>query len=229
MSTQPFAGDKKFGTSILHKPEQAFIRFAVPKVPSWISTDQLTYSTIVWSLGIVIASYFANGNINWLWLVSFCIFLQWLTDSLDGAVGRYRNTGLIKWGYYMDHLLDYFFLCSIIIGYTLILPQSFNILMLFVLAIFSGFMINSYLSFAATNKFQITYLGIGPTEIRLMFISINILLIFFGKTHLAFSIPYLLIFSLIGILIVVSKTSKELWQMDMEARSPSSSKEHAPQ
>lgn len=216
MSVQPFAGDKKFGKSILHSPEQAFIRFAVHKVPSRISTDQLTYSTIVWSLGIIIASYLAYTNVNWLWLVSLCIFLQWLTDSLDGAVGRHRNTGLIKWGYYMDHLLDYFFLCAIIIGYTLILPPSFNILMLFVLAIFSGFMINSYLSFAATNRFQITYLGIGPTEIRLVFIIINTLLIFFGKTYLAFSIPYLLIAALIGIIIVVSKTSKELWDMDME-------------
>ena len=64
------------------------------------------------------------------------ITLQWLTDSLDGAIGRYRNVGLIRWGYYMDHFLDYIFLCSILIGYSLILPDNFKYLLFFLLAIF---------------------------------------------------------------------------------------------
>jgi hypothetical protein len=50
--------------------------------------------------------------------------MQYVTDHYDGKIGKYRNTGLVRWGYYMDHLLDYVFLCSIIIGYAFILPEK---------------------------------------------------------------------------------------------------------
>jgi phosphatidylglycerophosphate synthase len=30
------------------------------------------------------------------------IVFQYITDLLDGEIGRKRNTGLIKWGFYMD-------------------------------------------------------------------------------------------------------------------------------
>lgn len=144
------------------------------------------------------------------------IFAQWLTDSFDGAIGRYRKFGLIRWGYYMDHFLDYIFLCSILIGYSLILPDHFKYLLFFLLAIFGAFMVNSFLSFAATNEFKISYLGIGPTEIRIIFILVNTLLYFFGKTHLIFLLPVLLPFSLFGLCFVVYRTSRYIWAIDME-------------
>jgi hypothetical protein len=79
-------------------------------------------------------------------------------------------------------------------------------------------MVNSYLAFAATNKFQVTYLGFGPTEMRLIFILINTLLIFFGKTYMAFALPYVLIFAVFSLIIIIYRTQKEIWAMDMEAK-----------
>src|SRR3989338_9365029 len=213
----PFAGDKKVGTSILGSLEKKCIVAFAPKVPHWIETYHLTYLTIPISLCLVLFGFFAQWNISWLWGSSIMIALQWVTDSLDGAVGRLRNTGLIRWGYYMDHFLDYIFLCSILIGYSFIIPNGhFLYLLFFVLAVFGAFMVNSYLQFAATNEFKISYLGIGPTEVRLIFILINTLFIFFGKTYLAFSLPYILLFSLLGLILVVGKTGKYIWNMDME-------------
>lgn len=213
--SETFAGDKKVDQSILHKPERKIIDFLVPLVPNWISTKALTYYTIPISLLIVVFSFAAQFDIRWLWGVSIMIFLQWLTDSLDGSVGRYRNSGLIKWGYYMDHFLDYIFLCSILIGYSLILPDSFKYLQFFILAIFGAFMVNSFLAFAATNKFKITFWGIGPTEIRIIFILINTFLILFGKTYMAFALPYVLGFSLLGLVVNVYKTQKYIYKLDM--------------
>ncbi len=218
MTEETFAGDKKKGQSILGPWERRFIDWIVPNVPLWITSHGLTIATIPISLLIILFSFFAQTNIHWLWGVSAMITLQWLTDSLDGAIGRYRNVGLIRWGYYMDHFLDYIFLCSILIGYSLILPDNFKYLLFFLLAIFGAFMVNSYLSFAATNEFQISYLGIGPTEIRIVFILVNTLLIFFGKTHLIFLLPILLPLSLIGLCVVVYKTSRFIWRIDMERK-----------
>jgi len=128
--------DRKTGTSLLHRPERAFIDYVVPKLPIWLKSSHLTLLTIPWCIGIVGFGYLTASNIAWLWGVSVCIFLQWLTDSLDGSVGRYRNEGLVKWGFYMDHFLDYIFLLSILISYTFILTEPFTSLQFFILATF---------------------------------------------------------------------------------------------
>ncbi len=215
---EKFAGDKKVGTSILHKPEQYFIRSALPWVPKWLQTYHLTLASVPISICIIVFSFLAVQNITWLWGVSAMIFLQWITDSLDGAVGRHRNTGLIRWGYYMDHLLDYFFLASIMIGYMILLPDQSKWIFFFVFALTSGFMVNSFLTMAASNKFRIAHLGIGPTEIRLIFIVINALLLLFGKTYLSLVLPYVLLISFIGLIVVIYKEQKTIWQLDMEQK-----------
>jgi len=216
MAKTQFAGDKKKGGSLLFELEQRIVNKYVSRIPKNIETYHLTLLTILWSVLIIIFSYFASKNINWLWLVSLMIFFQYITDLFDGAVGRYRNTGLIKWGFYMDHLLDYLFLFSILIGYSFILPREFDYILFFILAIFGAVMVNSYLSFAATNEFKINYLKIGPTEIRIIFIAVNTLLILFGKTYAAPALPFILVFSLAGLIIVVYRTQRYIWKLDMK-------------
>lgn len=202
----------------MHGPEQRFIAWATPRVPSWIETYHLTLASIPISLGIVLFSFLAVDDIRWLWGVCVMIALQWFTDSLDGAVGRARNTGLVRWGYYMDHLLDYFFLAAIMIGYMILLPDRSKWLFFFVFALFAGFMVNSFLVMAASKRFQVSHLGIGPTEIRIVFILIDALLALFGKTHLAFLLPFLLGLSFLGLIIVICKEQRELWRMDMDVK-----------
>lgn len=218
MHDQPFAGDKKVGQSVLHFAERRFIDWAAPRVPKGIETYHLTLLTIPICIGIVGFSYLAQFEIAWLWAVSILIALQWVTDSLDGSVGRLRNTGLVKWGYYMDHFLDYVFLCSILVGYALLLPEKFLHFQFFLLAIFGSFMVNSFLAFATTNRFRIAHLGIGPTEIRLVFIGVNTMLIAFGKTYLGWTLPVILLLSVIGLIFIVYRTQKEIWEIDMEVK-----------
>lgn len=217
MNAQEYV-DQKFGQSVVHRPEQAFIRWAVPKVPKFITSVHLVLLSIPISLGIIAFSWLAKEHDAWLWGVSVLIAFHWLTDSLDGAVGRDRKEGLIKWGYYMDHLLDYFFLAAILIGYMLLLPDKSKWIHFFVLAIFGGYMINSFLVVAASGKFRIAYMGIGPTEVRMVFILINTLIILAGKTYMAFALPYVLAFAVLGLVVVVYRTQRELMGMDVEAK-----------
>ena len=77
-------------------------------------------------------------------------------------------------------------------------------------------MANSFLAFAASNEFKIAYMGIGPTEIRILFILINTLLIIFGKTYMAGALPYVLLFSLLGLIVVTYKTQNYIWNIDMK-------------
>ena len=170
MKKQTFQGDKKLPmNSLLGSIEKKFINATAPKFPRWIEGYHLTLMTVFWSIGLIVFGYLARENRHWLWLSSFMLFLQWFTDCFDGALGRLRDTGIPKWGYYMDHLLDYGFLCAIFIGYSFLLtPENVTILYLLLL-IFTGFMVNSFLSFAATNEFKITYLDFLHLFARLVF------------------------------------------------------------
>lgn len=213
-----FAGDKKEGTWFLARAEDRLRTWMVPLVPDGVETYHLTISTLVWCFFIILGGFLARYNMQWLWMVSVMIVLQYITDLLDGAVGRERDTGLIKWGFYMDHLLDYLFLCSILIGYSFLINDHFKFMLFFVMSLFGAFMVNSFLSFAATNEFKISYLGIGPTEVRILFIVINTLLIVFGRTYLARALPWVLVGSLFGLFVTVYRTQRELWRLDMEAK-----------
>lgn len=215
---EEFSGDKKEGKSLLHAFEQRFVTWAVERVPKSVETYHLTLASIPISGLLVLFAFLAGDDIRWLWGMSAMIALQWLTDSLDGAVGRLRNTGLVRWGYYMDHLLDYFFLAALMMGYMILLPDKFKWVFFFVFALFAGFMVNSYLVMGATNRFRVSHLGIGPTEVRLVFIFINTSLIVFGKTHLVFALPYALAAAFFGLLFIIYREQKVIWAMDMEKK-----------
>lgn len=211
------ADKMKVGKPLLWNLEQKFINHFTPQLPAYINGYNLTLCNIVWS-GLVVFGGFLAGfyHIQWLWLVSIAIFMQWLTDSFDGAVGRFRKTGLIKWGFYMDHLFDFVFLCAILIAYSLVLPDEYDYMLFFVLVVFGTFMVNSFLSYGVTQKFRISYMRIGPTEVRIIFIIINSLIIFFGKTYMALALPFVLAFSLLGSILVIYRTQKQIYAIDME-------------
>ncbi len=216
MKKSQFHGDKKLPmTSLLAGTEKKFINATAPKFPRWIEGYHLTLMTILWSCGVIGFGYLACGNRHWLWLSSFMLGLQWFTDCFDGALGRLRDTGIPKWGYYMDHLLDYLFLCAIVVGYAFLLSEPARPLLYILFLIFSGFMINAFLSFAATNEFKITFLGFGPTEMRIFFILVNSAIILFGTAWLEKSLIYLIPLALSVLVFVVFRTQKYIWNIDM--------------
>ncbi len=220
IETQQFAGADKTNTSFLSPLERRLAPLVIPRIPRWLETYHLTMLTVVWSLLILVFSYLAAKNIRWLWLVSLMILLQWVTDHYDGKVGKYRNTGLVRWGYYMDHLLDYFFLCSVIIGYSFILPERSRFQLLLLLALFAAYDFSAFLAFAATDKLKISYLKFGPTEFRLALIIINGLLISFGTKYMIGGLRWVNTGAAVGLCFLIYGTQRKIWLLDMESRKP---------
>ena len=112
--------------TLLSGPEKKFILWLAPKFPAWTTSRMLTMMTVLWVLGVIGFGMLAGktGNLRWLWLSSLMVFMQWFTDCFDGAIGRARNEGLIKWGFYMDHFLDFVFMCSVFTGWSFCLTGS---------------------------------------------------------------------------------------------------------
>ena len=219
IETQQFAGAAKTNTSFLTPLERRLAIRVLPRIPSWLQTYHLTMMTLIWSAMILLFSYMAANDLRWLWMVSLMVFLQYVTDHYDGKIGKYRNTGLVRWGYYMDHLLDYVFLCSIIIGYSFILPDKSRYQILIMLAIFAGYEVSTFLSFASTDKLKISFMKLGPTEFRLAVIVINALLVEYGTKKMINGLKYVNIGAAIVLAIIVYQTHKVIWQMDMREKS----------
>lgn len=225
MSGKPsFGGASKAGESILGPWEKRFVARWVGRIPSWLETHHLTLLTIPWCALVIAAAHQVRetGDVRWFWGVSLAIVLQYLTDLFDGAVGRSRDTGLVKWGFYMDHFLDFLFQSALIIAYALIAPPEQNLTWWFfaILVLTGAYMVNSFLRFAATNEFEIYFLGIGPTEIRLYFLALNAFIILLDPTRQGFAIgaPAYACILAAGLLFLVTGSHKKLWNVDMEAK-----------
>lgn len=213
--------------TLLAPYEKRFIVWLTPHFPARVETWHLTLLTIPWCIGLIVFGYLAGktGTLHWLWLSSLMIALQWFTDAFDGAIGRYKNTGLIKWGFYMDHLLDYIFLIAILIGYAFLAQTQTNRELIYLLIpVCAGFMIASFLGFGATGEFKITYLATGPTEMRLWFIALNTALIFFGTHWIERLLPAILVGAVLTLIVICFRTQKYLWTLDMQIKAQAESK-----
>jgi len=208
----------KSSTSLVSPLERRVARGVVPRLPRWLGTHHLTMLTLLWAALAVLFGYLAAGDLRWMWATSAVIFLQYLTDFFDGKVGKHRGTGLVKWGFYMDHLLDYVFLCALLAGYSFILPARSQWHLLLVLAVFGGFMVNSFLAFSATGRFRISHLGLGPTEFRIALCVLNALMVFDGPRRMAKALPFIAAGGLVALCVLAFRTQRQLWRLDMEQK-----------
>ena len=218
-----YHGEHRRADSWLSALERRFAACAVRCVPSWLESHHLTLLTAFWSALMLLCSALVRADSRWLWAVSAIIALQYLTDAIDGKVGVMRGAGLVRWGYYMDHFLDYVFLCAILIGYGLMLPEGSQHLMTWTLAIAGGFMIHAFLEFGATGQLSLSYLRLGPVEIRLIFIAINTTLLTFGRSSMVAAVPPVLLISGGVLISLVCRTQRRLWQLDAAGRGSTTS------
>ena len=219
IETPEFAGADKTNTSFLSPLERRLAPFVIPRIPKWLETYHLTMLTLVWSLMILVFSFLAGRNIRWLWAVSLMIALQWVTDHYDGKVGKYRNTAG-EMGLLHGSPARLLFLCSVIIGYSFILPERSRFQLLLLLALFAAYDFSTFLAFSAMGKLKISYLKFGPTEFRVALIIINGLLVSFGTKHMIGGLKWVNAGAAVGLCFLIYSTQKKIWALDMEGREP---------
>lgn len=203
----------KAGEWILKSYEEKLKNFLVPKVPTWLETYHLTLLTVVWSSLVIYFFYLGRAETAYLYLVPLMVFLQYITDLLDGAVGRKRDTGLVKWGYYADHFLDFVFVSSIIAGYGVLL--GFDVWLFALYAITSGSHVSTYLLVSANDGFRISFLRLGPTEARIIFILFHSCIVYKDVFLLSVLLPYFVAASGVALIALFAINQNTLWKKDM--------------
>ncbi|MFD2967913.1 CDP-alcohol phosphatidyltransferase family protein [Sphingobacterium bambusae] len=156
-------------TNILSVPEQKFISYLVPRIPSWISSDGLTAIGFVGSVMILgsflLAEYVARPLLL-LGILGF--YVQWFGDSLDGRIAFYRNKSRKWYGFALDIVMDWISTVMIGLGYVFYAPDDFKYSGFALVSLYGWAMIISQLRYRITDKYTIDAGLMGPTEIRVV-------------------------------------------------------------
>jgi len=203
---------------MLWRFDQSVKNRIVPLVPEFLNTRCLTMLTILWSILVIGFGYQAQENILWLWGSSVMLLMQYITDVLDGEVGRFRNSGFLRWGFYMDHMLDFLFMSSLFIGYGFLVGEESFIYLLSLVVLVGALLSNTFLAFDAANTFRISYLRIGPTEARIFVILVNVFIIQYGILMFERMLPYGVALLFLYMIIAIYRAQKLAYDADIHAR-----------
>jgi len=182
MTTASAATSKRELTFLLAGVERPVLLWLAARVPRHLRSNHLTALGTIAAAGAGAAYALTRYDPRWLWAASAMLILNWLGDSLDGTLARVRNTQRPKYGYYLDHVVDAF--STIVIGLGIGLSPYVDLaIALGLVVIYLALSINVYLESSVFGVFKISYGRIGPTEVRLLLIFLNTLLLLFPRPH----------------------------------------------
>lgn len=159
--------------------ERPTLQWLAAHMPAWVTPDTCTLVGVFGSLGVTLSYICSSYDRNFLWLASLGFVINWLGDSLDGTLARYRRIERPIYGFFVDHTIDAFSVSVIVLGLGLSPYVSFNVACLVLIA----YLLLSVLVFVRTSavgEFKISYGKLGPTESRVFAILLNTAMYFGG-------------------------------------------------
>lgn len=166
---------ERIQTSILNGVEKKALVWLANRQPKWVTSDFLSGIGCLGSIIIAVGYAMTGVSAAWFWVASLGFIVNWYGDSLDGTLARVRNKQRPIYGYYLDHTLDCLNEVAICVGLGLS-PLLDMRIALFVLVTYLLMTINVSVNAHLKNEFRLTYLKLGPTEVRIIAIIINTVL-----------------------------------------------------
>lgn len=171
---------KRVHDMLLGPLERPTLQFLAGKMPAWVNPDMLLGSGLFGSLITFISYWLTNFNSAFLWLASLGFVINWFGDSLDGTLARYRKIERPKYGFFVDHTADSLSMVMIFVGLGLSAYVRLDIAMLACI----GYLLMTVLTYINTivgGEFKISYGKVGPTELRIIAVIVNIIIFFCGN------------------------------------------------
>ncbi|HYI95059.1 MAG TPA: CDP-alcohol phosphatidyltransferase family protein [Bryobacteraceae bacterium] len=183
--------------------KKTLVRLA-QRTPAFINSDHLTALGLVAMFGAGFGYWVAGSHpALGLSLATLCLALNWLGDSLDGTLARVRNKLRPRYGFYVDHVVDMlgalFLLGGLALSGYMSAPVAGGLVIAFLML-----SINSYLATYTMGKFQISFGGFSPTELRILLAIGNVFL--FWKPHTVLFGQRFLLFDAGGVAGIVGMT-----------------------
>ena len=161
------ATHSRINDGLLAQVERRTLLWLAHRLPARIHSDHLTalavVGTAVASMSFALARWFPVALVG----VVAGLALNWFGDSLDGTLARVRRQERPRYGYYVDHVLD-------VVGAAMLmggLACSGYMTPLVALAVLVAYLLVSaeeFLSTAVGGAFRMSFVRVGPTELRVL-------------------------------------------------------------
>ena len=153
--------------SVLARVEKRLLIWIAERLPASINSDHLSAVGLaaMAAAGLSFAAYPLTG-----WAaagVVLSLAANWFGDSLDGTVARVRHQQRPRYGYYVDHIIDVAGSAMLLTGMACSGLMS-PVIALAVLTVYLLVSAESYLATHAAGIFRMSFLGFGPTELRIV-------------------------------------------------------------
>jgi archaetidylinositol phosphate synthase len=165
---------KRVNDSALGVLERPALAWMAERLPSQVTPDHLTAIGFLGAL-VAAAGYLASRwSVEWLWVASAGLVVNWAGDSLDGTIARLRRIERPRYGFFVDHTSDLFAQSVVFLALGLSPCARFEVACLGLIAFLMAF-VYSLICVEVRNTLRITYFGFGPTEMRVLLIAGNLI------------------------------------------------------
>jgi archaetidylinositol phosphate synthase len=179
---RPFPEMRRLQESWMAGAERQALLWLAARTPQWVGPDHLTVLGLAAQVGAAVCYALAAVNRLALLAVIACLALNWLGDSLDGTLARFRQQLRPRYGFYVDHMVDTFGALALMGGLALSAYMhpwiAFGLLVAFL-----TLSIQSYLATHALGEFRLSFWRFGPTELRILLAIGNLALLWKPQVH----------------------------------------------
>jgi archaetidylinositol phosphate synthase len=180
--------------------EKRLLIWIAQRLPAWVNADHLTALAVLAMAGVGVALAIAPDWPPALALAIFFLFLNWFGDSLDGTVARVRGHERPRFGFYVDHVLDMVGISFLIAG----LAISGYMTPTIAIALLAAYVLVSaevFLATAVRGEFRMSFLHIGPTELRII-LAVGIAMLHTHARVTPFALGWILLFDVGGLIAI---------------------------
>lgn len=197
--------------------ERRLMLAVAARLPGWITPDHLTSFGLAGALvcggGFVVARWWTPA----LLVAVLGLVVSWLGDSLDGNLARLRKTERPQYGFFIDHNVDIMAQVFIFFGLGLSPYMRFDTACLCLLSYWLA-SLYTFIRAVSVGMFQISYFGIGPTEIRLSLAAYILAAFVVGNWKLDFGLGPLAPIDVFSVPLFIGVFGLYLWMVWTESR-----------
>lgn len=182
--------------------ERGLLENLARRLPLWTAPDQLTFLGVMGSVLATAGLVASHVSLMFLWLAVLGLFLNWVGDSLDGTLARVRRIERPRFGFFVDHVSDIASQFLLVLGLGLSPLMRFDVALLALLG-YLALSTYTYIKLHVTRSMQLTYFGIGPTEIRVLIGAGLVLAMIVDLPWIATPVGRIGLFDAVGVLLFV--------------------------
>jgi hypothetical protein len=108
------AVQQRINDTITARAQRRLLEAMCRAAPDWVTSDMLTLLGVAGAAAAFGGFALSHNSPAWLLVTAAGVLINWLGDSLDESLARYRRAERPKYGFFLNHMTD-----TVIIGLSM--------------------------------------------------------------------------------------------------------------